>query len=214
MLSYSLLKNHTGIMLIGDYTSLRWLHEVVHDVNERSPLVRDKEGMFLGLAYDVRKACERQREILEPPEHYEEMGIRYGVRILWPVLLLQQRTLRYSLAYLDHAAKTQAITYALEAIIEEALLEDFQAQGKDVITAWQRIDPAYPDVFDMLQSRGAIFCSWTKAERKRKFLQLLTSFDPLYDSYHALRLQRGEKNLISPGELALWANAEWPDPNW
>jgi len=214
LLSYRLLKNHAGILLIGDYTSLRWLHEVVHDVSERSPLVRDREGMFLGLAYDVRKAYERQREIIPPLPHYEEMGIRYGVRILWPVLLLQQRMLRLSLAYLDHSAKTQAIGYALEAIIEEALREDFGTQAKDAVSLWQRIDPAQPGVFDLLQSRGAIFCSWTKAERKRRFLHLLTSFDPMYDSYYVLRLQRGEKNLLSPGELTLWANAEWPDPRW
>lgn len=214
MLSYRLLKNHAGIMLIGDYTSLRWLHEVVHDVNERSPLVRDKEGMFLGLAYDVRKAYERQREIISPPPHYDEMGLRYGVQVLWPVLLLQQRMLRVSLAYLDHSAKTQAISYALEAIIDEALQEDFGAQGTQATALWQRIDPAQPIVFEMLQSRGAIFCSWTKAERKRRFLQLLTSFDPMYDSYYMLRLQQGEKNLLSPGELAQWANAEWSDPRW
>jgi len=214
LLSYNLLKNHAGITLTGDYTSLRWLHEVIHDVNERSPLVRDKEGMFLALAYDVRKAYERQREILEPPEHYEEIGVRYGARILWPVLLLQQRLLRSSLAYLDHTAKTQAIAYALEAIIEEAVLEDFQSQGKDIITAWKRINPAHPDVFDMLDSRGGLFCSWTKAERKRKFLQLLISFEPLYDSYYAQRLQQGQKDLVSPGDLTRWVNAEWPDPNW
>lgn len=213
MLSYRLLKNHAGILLIGDYTSLRWLHEVVHDVNERSPLVRDKEGMFLGLAYDVRKAYERQREIIQPPAHHQEMGVRYGVQILWPVLLLQHRMLRLSLAFLDHSGKTQAIAYALEAIIEEALQEDFAAQGKDAIALWQRLH-AQPDVFDKLQSRGAIFCSWTKAERKRNFLQLLTSFDPMYDSYYALRLQRGERDLLSPEELELWANAEWPDPRW
>ena len=155
MLSYRLLKNHAGIMLIGDYTSLRWLHEVVHDVNERSPLVRDKEGMFLGLAYDVRKAYERQREIISPPPHYDEMGLRYGVQVLWPVLLLQQRMLRVSLAYLDHSAKTQAISYALEAIIDEALQEDFGAQGTQATALWQRIDPAQPIVFEMLQSRKA-----------------------------------------------------------
>lgn len=40
MLSYRLLKNHAGILLIGDYTSLYLLHEVIHDVNERSPLGR------------------------------------------------------------------------------------------------------------------------------------------------------------------------------
>lgn len=214
MLSYQLLRNHAGILLVGDFTSLHWLHEVIHDVNERSPLVRDKEGMFLALAYDVRKAYERQREILEPPEHYEEVGLRYGVRILWPVLLLQQRMLRSSLACLDHTAKTQAIAYALEAIIEEAVLEDFQSHGKDIITAWKRINLAHPDVFDMLNSRGGLFCSWTKAERKRQLLELLISFEPLYDSYYTLRLQQGQKNLVSPGDLTLWANAEWPDPNW
>ena len=46
MLSFGLLKNHAGILLVGDYTSLRCLHEVIHDVNERSPLVKDKEGCF------------------------------------------------------------------------------------------------------------------------------------------------------------------------
>jgi len=214
LLSYDLLKNHAGILLIGDYTSLRWLHEVVHDVNERSPLVRDKEGMFLGLAYDARKAYEQQREVLPPSRHYEEMGVRYGVKILWPVLLLQHRLLRLSLAFLDQSAKAQAIVYALEAIIEEALGEDFGVQGNRAIPLWQRLDPAQPSVFDRLQSRGAIFCSWTKSQRKANFLQLLTSFDPMYDSYYVIRLQRGEKNLLSPDELALWDHAEWPDPRW
>ncbi|GEC33921.1 hypothetical protein N181_29300 [Sinorhizobium fredii USDA 205] len=214
MLSYHLLKNHAGVLLIGDYTSLRWLHEVVHDVNERSPLVTDKEGMFLSLAYDVRKAYEQQREVLQPPQHYEEMGVRFGVKILWPVLLLQHRLLRLSLAFLNHSAKTQAIAYALEAIIDEALREDFGAQAERAVALWQRLNPAQPSVFEMLQSRGAIFCSWTKSQRKANFLQLLTSFDPMYDSYYTLRLQRGEKGLLSPGELALWDNAEWPDPRW
>lgn len=214
MLSYQLLKNHAGILLIGDYTSLRWLHEVVHDVNERSPLVHDKEGMFLGLAYDVRKAYEREREILQPPPHYEEMSVRYGVRVLWPVLLLQHRTPRLSLAYLNHSAKTQAIAYALEEIIDEDLREDFEKQGGEAVTLWQRLDPAHPEVFSKLRSRGAIFCSWTKAERKRHFLNLLTSFEPMYDSYYTFRLQRGERNLLSPGELVQWDNAEWPDPHW
>ena len=98
MLSHRLLKNHAGILLIGDYSSLRWLHEVVHDVNERSPIIKDKEGWFLGLAYDVRKAYEKQREILLPPEHFDEIGPRYGVQMLWPVLLLQERMLRVASA--------------------------------------------------------------------------------------------------------------------
>lgn len=214
MLSYSLLKNHAGILLVGDYTSLTWLHEVVHDVNERSPIVKDKEGSFLGLAYDVRKAYERQREVIQPPKHIEEIGVRYGVQILWPVLMLQQRLLRQSLAFLNHTAKTQTIAYALEAVIEDALREDFGAQAGHIIDLWQRLDPAQSEVFDMIDSRGAIFCSWTKAQRKAGFAQLLSSFDPMYDRLYDIRLKNGEKNLISPGEFAAWENAEWPDPRW
>ena len=214
MLSYSLLKNHAGILLVGDHTSLTWLHEVVHDVNDRSPIVIDKEGSFLGLAYDVRKAFERQREVIQPPKHFEEIGVRYGVQILWPVLLLQQRLLRQSLAFLSHTAKTQAITYALEAVIEDALRDDFGAQSENIIGLWQRLDPAQPAVIDMMNSRGGLYCSWTKAQRKAGFAQLLSSFDPMYDRLFAMRLKNGEKNLISPTEFATWENAEWPDPRW
>jgi hypothetical protein len=156
VLAYRLLKNHAGILLMGDYVSVRELHEIVHDVNERSPLIREEDGPFLGLAYDVRKAYEQQREILQPPEGYEEIGVRYGVEILWPVLLVQQRMLRVSLGYLDHSRRHQAITYALEAVIEAGLGEDLGAQGQTMIDRWLRLDPT-PDIFEKLDSRGAIF---------------------------------------------------------
>lgn len=118
---------------LGDYTSLTWLHEVIHDVNDRSPIAKDKEGSFLGLAYDVRKAYERQREVIRPPKHFKEIDVRYGVQILWPVLMLQHRLLRQSLAFLNHTAKTQAITYVLEAVIEDGLRDDFGTQAAHII---------------------------------------------------------------------------------
>lgn len=49
MLSYGLLKNHAGILLVGDYTSLTWLHEVIHDVNERSPIVKGRLISWVGV---------------------------------------------------------------------------------------------------------------------------------------------------------------------
>lgn len=60
---------------------------------------------------------------------FEEIGVRYGVRILWPVLWLQHRLLRRSLAFLDDRAKSQAITYALDAVIDDALREDLGTQA-------------------------------------------------------------------------------------
>ncbi|WP_367190395.1 hypothetical protein [Burkholderia sp. Ed8] len=180
MLWYRLLKNRAGILLTGDHDSLHELYEIVHDVNERSPLLREEDGPFLGLAYDVRKAYEQQREILQPPKGHEEIGVRYGVEILWPVLLVQHRMLRVSLGYLDHSRRHQAITYALEAVIEAGLREDFATEGQTIVDYWLQIDPT-SDIFQKLDSRGALFCSWTKAERKRRFASLLLSFHFMYE---------------------------------
>jgi hypothetical protein len=213
VLAYRLLKNHAGILLMGDYVSLRELHEIVHDVNERSPLIREEDGPFLGLAYDVRKAYEQQREILQPPEGYEEIGVRYGVEILWPVLLVQQRMLRVSLGYLDHSRRHQAITYALEAVIEAGLGEDLGAQGQTMIDRWLRLDPT-PDIFEKLDSRGAIFCSWSKAERERRFASLLLSFDPLYEHNPVFPEGQRDPELVSSRELEQWKGVDWPDPGW
>lgn len=214
MLSYQLLKNHAGLLLVGDYTTLRLLHEVVHEVNERSPLIKDEEGPFIGLAYDARKAYEQQREVLPPPEGFEERGTRYGVRILWPVLLVQQRMLRASLAYLDHSKWHQAITYALEAVLEEALWQDFGTSADAIIQQWERLDPSMSDVFDGLKTRGALFCSWSKRERRSMFAKLLASFDPLHASINAHQAPCKEKDELSPEALERWSNVEWPDPRW
>lgn len=128
--------------------------------------------------------------------------------------MLQQRLLRQSPAFLDHTAKTQAIAYALEAVIEDGLREDFGTQAARIIDLWQRLDPAQSEVFDMMNSRGGLFCSWTKTQRKAGFAQLLSSFDPMYDRFYPKRLKNGDKNRISPAEFAVWENAEWPDPGW
>lgn len=213
MLAYQLLENHAGIVLIGDYSSLRWLHDIIHDINERSPLIINKDGPFISFAYDVRKAYEQMREIIPPPDGFDEIGTRYGVKILWPVLLLQQRIMRVSLAYFDHLRKHQAITYTLETVIEEALRKDFGQQGEAAIEHWQHLDPTYSDVIDKLDSRGAIFCSWTKSERKRLFLSLISSFDTNYDHYYPLHIKNGQTNLISPDDFIRWSNVEWPDPD-
>ncbi len=212
MLTYSLLKNHAGVLLTGDYNSLKALHEVVHEVNERSPLLKDKEGSFLGLAYDARKAYEQQREVINPPEHFPEIGTRFGVQIVWPVLLVQCRMLRSSMAFIDTTKWQQAVAYNLEAVIESALKADFGSQAEVLIDRWMEIDPAHPWPEEKLDSRGAIFCSWTKVERRKRLAGLLASLSPMYPAMYPISLQSGDKTLLSPEELDSWEGVEWPDP--
>ncbi|RTL47033.1 MAG: hypothetical protein EKK53_00830 [Burkholderiales bacterium] len=212
MLTYSLLKNHAGVLLTGDYNSLKALHEVVHEVNERSPLLKDKEGSFLGLAYDARKAYEQQRRVIKPPEHYPELGTRFGVEILWPVLLVQCRMLRASLAFIDTTKWQQAVAYNLEAVIESALEADFGTQSGALIDRWMAINPAHPWPEEKLDSRGAIFSSWTKAERRKRLAGLLASLSPMYPIMYPMWLRNGDATLVSPEELDSWQGVDWPDP--
>lgn len=212
MLTYSLLKNHAGVLLTGDYNSLKALHEVVHEVNEKSPLLKDKEGAFLGLAYDARKAYEQQRKVIKPPEHLLEIGTRFGVQILWPVLLVQCRMLRSSMAFIDTTKWQQAVAYNLEAVIESALEADFGPQSGVLLDRWMRINPAHPWPEEKLDSRGAIFSSWTKAERRKRLAGLLASLDAMYPALYPIWLRNGDTTLVSPEELDSWEGVEWPDP--
>lgn len=214
MLSYALLKNHAGLMLTGDYWSLHALHGMVHDINEHSPLVKNKEGMFLGLAYDLRKAFECQREIIKPPKHAPEFGVRYGVKILWPTLLLQHQVIRHSLAFMSHDRRYQALTYGLEATIEDGLTEDFGASGPSIVKAWEHLNLADPDILDRLYSRAGLFCSWSKTQRARGMLALIESFDPMFERLYPLHIRSGDKPILSPADFEGWENAEWPDPKW
>lgn len=66
-----------------------------------------------------------------------------------------------------------------------------------------------------LDSRRAVFSSWTKAERKRHFADLLESFDPMYPSLYLARLAQGQQvDAPAPEALDAWANKEWVDPRW
>ncbi len=216
MLSFQILKNHAGLLLLGDYETLRSLHGAIHDVNEASILLRDKEdSSLIGLAYDVRKAYEKQREILPAPEHYPEVGPRFGVKILWPVLLWQSRLYRAALGFMDSTKLQQAYAYLLEAVIEAGLREDFGNDAGEAITQeWAHLDASHPDAAHALDSRAAVFCSWTKATRKRNLAGLLASFSPMYPVLRSLNARSDLAALPLPEDFEKWNGVEWPDPKW
>lgn len=214
MLSYRPLKNNAGILLCGDYLTLKALHEVVHVVNEKSPLIHDRDGVFLGFAYDIRKAYEGQRQVLQPADHFPEIGIRYGVEMLWPMLLMQSRMLRASLAYFDSDKQQQSLAYALELVIETAIAQELKSQADIITYHWNRIDPAIPWAEQKINGRCALFCSWSKAERLKKMPDLLASLDPMHPVFYKHAMKNGRSNLLSPEALDEWDGVEWPDPKW
>jgi len=97
MLNYEIVDKHEGLRLLGSADDFRRFHAILHDVNERSPVVFDKEGVFIALAYDVRKAYEGQRLVRKATKHDPYSGPMLGVDILWPTILVQCRMFRVSL---------------------------------------------------------------------------------------------------------------------
>lgn len=210
MLTYSPMKNLAGIRLSGDYTTLRSLHETIHRVANEERECPDAD-ILMALAYDIRKAHDGQRDVLPAPQHYPEIGIRYGVKIIWPMLLLQSRQLRTGLAYGPSNSADQAMTYALEAVIEAALKAEFGSQSDAVLQAWQGINPMHPGVVSRHESLGAMFCRWTKAERRKRIVEMLRAFSPMHDIMQDYRRNRGEF-VIAADEIAQWSQVEWVDP--
>lgn len=214
MLTHKPLKNAAGIALFSDYLSLKRVHRVLHDVNERSPLIRNKEGFFISLAYDLRKAYEGQRRKQKPDRLYPEIGLRFGVEVLWPAVMVQSRQLRDSLAFLDHSKEHQIVAYELEYVIEQALEAEFRQNAPEIRRQWDRLDTRHPYAEEHAETRAAQFAAWSKSERIAGLPGLLSSLDPMYPTNYSIWLRNGAAHLVSPHEYDAWNGREFPDPLW
>lgn len=130
MFLYELLPDREGPRLIAAKEVWAQLRETVCQVANGSPILEDNEP-FQGLGYDASKA---------QPIQVECFGERHYADFSWPALLIQAAMLRQSLAFLVHSKDDQAITYALEAVIEKALAEDFETYAPAIIHAWKTVD--------------------------------------------------------------------------
>ena len=200
MLSSEKLPRYEGLRLMGSAECLREFHALLHDVNERSVLIRDKEGFFLAFAYDIRKAYEGQRAKRKPNPDVLHAGPVLGVEILWPTLLVQTRMLRASLGFMDSTKRHQAYTYALEAIIEEGLARDFGTGYDAIHEQYLMLSPEHPFLEEAILSRVELYATWSGAERRRRIVNLLESLDPMYRSWYPHRLANGDTDLLSPDE--------------
>jgi hypothetical protein len=218
MLQYELLPRCEGIRLIGDENTLKQLHEVISEVNEKSVTIRNKEGFFLGLAYDLRKAYEGQRKIYPAQqEGRSEKGARtrvatrYGVGILWPTILVQSRQLRDGLGFMDSNKLHQAVTFELEWVLESAIRAQFRQSASEVETLWYRMSTDHAYVEENAETRAAQFASWTAAERSKGIRIILQSLDPMYPFFYKMAAEHGDHTLISPEEYDLWRDRDFPN---
>ena len=212
MFSYTPMKKLAGIRLEADYFTFQVLNHTIHEVADRFAHENtDDADVLMGLAYDARKAMEQAREVLQPLEEYEEVGIRYGVKIIWPTLLLQARMLREAMSIGPSNARFQSITYDLEAVIEDAIKDQFGAKAEQVLFHWKRLSTLTPGTADKITPLGAMFSAWSAKERSVRMIALLEAFNPMYASWVDIIKKQGQP-VIEPDEMAAWARREWVDP--
>ena len=169
-------RDSTGFTLCGDYLDLHAAHQTVHDIVTNSPVLNsqryiDLNEFTLGLAYDIRKAYEQQREIINLDCADDKQVTYYGVDVAFPHFILQLAALRWACAFTVINRNQQSILFALEWAVESAM-NDFDAKVSSEIV--ERLSA----FGNMLQSQNIdsieneIDVCWIQ-KKKRRFTELL-----------------------------------------
>ncbi len=184
MFRFELTPNNGGIVLWGDTASLNELYELIHYIVDESPLIKNKDGFMLALAYDIRKAREGQRRTDEYLYDHSETYQLYGVELLWPLVLLQAAIIRSSMSYIETDKAMLSVMYAFEFVLESALKQLVPDRFEDVIkTAKNASNSDFDWLEDNIDSRCCYFINLSSKDRKEKLDKILCSFDEYWINY-------------------------------
>jgi hypothetical protein len=206
-MQFKLLKDHAGVLIVAAADDLGSFYDIVHDVNDRSPVILDKEGLFLGLAYDIRKAIEGHRYV-EAPRRRPGGNEIVGFEILWPTLIVQTCMLRTALGFIDHGKRHQVLAYSLEAIIQEAISQCFPKRHMEIGRACSLLDPLHPFLETKAPSRIEHWYRWTKVQRETRLVELLESLQPGFETMHSYGSKGHASGRMSP---AAWDQEDFSD---
>lgn len=190
MLSVIATQNNHGILLSGDYLSMKSLHSVIQDANAVSLVTeKDREGFVFRFAQEVSAAQCGNRLILQPPLLAEEIGVRFGVNFSWIEILILLRVMRKTIGQGKMPRVDSAIINFLEALVEDCLKLTFEQTAKKILDKWIEIQIFGDNLESTLTSRVFYFDSLPASEREHALPFILASFEPQYESvYHYLIL--------------------------
>ena len=211
-------KHGAGILLYGDYKDLDSLHETIHYLSKGVPLGDEFDDLVLGLAYDVRKAKEDQRETIFVKTEYEEELKYKGEKILWPTFLLQMVLLRWSAAYHPTNRNIQANLYRLEACTEKALLKSDYDTARKVLEWYERfggLPSGYADQFIVIANKEFITYSDNGKKRFKNLPNILQMLHPSSSEYEEFEYEIKTKGIEIPYPYKeLKVEIEFPDFEW
>jgi hypothetical protein len=213
MLEFKLTRHHAGLVLWGDYAALERAYELVHRVVNESPVIEEKDGFALGLAYDLRKAFEGQRSKAFRSNPDGSRCRIFGVEILWPVILVQAGLLRQAMGFMPTNRLDQSIMFELEHVVESAVRSAAPGRADELLEWMRRVGLApYSHLAAVLDSRCLYFIECPPAKRLATLPRLMETFDPMYallaEGRAVMRAGIITRDAFADGDR------EWPDFKW
>lgn len=178
-----------GIAVFGDDNDLSDLHQTVHQIVARCPVVEVHKEFMSEFALELRKAKEGRRETYNAGSRGDQPLVYSGFKMLWPKYLTQLALLRWCAGFSPTSRGMQANLYRLEAAAEESLfaadpiigrlamewLENFDMFPVDFISPW----------VDEVSLRYATAANGRKSKFRRlpDYLDMIFFLSPEYLEY-------------------------------
>lgn len=213
MLHAAPTKKGTGIEIFGHTDDLENLHQTIHYLCEGNDGMPDEHEHALSVAYELRKAYERQRE-----ERKTEFGTLLGTFIDWPQIVFYTSYFRHLAAFRPTTKELQSNLSRLEFCVESALLQYDPKVGAEVIELYPMVGavsrdfyPSYvPDVtYTFLYQSGT---GKMRFRRLPALIKSMSAWSDEYREYAEMLEQEAKKHGCSPYQLH--DSREWPEIQW
>lgn len=213
MLRAAPTKKGTGLTLFGHMDDLEGLHETIHFLCKVSGGGPDVHEHALSVAYEIRKAFEGQREVLE-----FESGTQLGARFVWPHIVFYTSYFRQLAAYCPTNKAHQSNLTRLEYCVESSLVEYDPRVGAEVVSSYPLIGATGPDFLDSYVSDVTYSYLYGGGSGKMRFRRLpalirsMAPWSPEYREYAAMLEREAKKHGCTPRQLR--DSREWPEIEW
>ncbi len=180
-----------GITIYGDQHDLSALHETIHRLAEREPLLGFIDEFVLGLAYEVRHAYQGDREVVRLPADMveQETSVYFAFPTLWPIFLYQLGLLRWAAGFQPTTSSIQSDLYRLEACAEVSLTDYDPFVAKSSLEWLRSFQPPKRDYVQQYFDNCALQYVITGKPGKGRFkglpqiLRMLSSFSEEYREF-------------------------------
>ena len=207
---------HVGIALFGDFHDLEALHKTIHQLSNHPLIPENQRDFMLGLAYEVRKSFEGQREKKSFGTGADRVKY-FGAKNIWPFFLTQVAMLRSAARLQPCTALHQSHLYLLEHLVYEALA---QKDGKvaHFCREWLlHFTPLTPDyLLAFIEDEVWKYVTQVPSEKRLNSLPILLRnfhwFSDEYRAFQGLVALEAKKRKGNPIEFGI--KRDWPDYEW